>query len=151
MYTGEPTDWVQLPDRGKVHAFTVCHFGSEAFLPETPFVLVLVEFEEADTLFFRGSLESILSRPLLIGSACRSRLAICAIASSSRPTSISYRRSRGEFAEVAVPDCSGSAADRRSGYNNAIFSASGTDSVGIIEWRQSANRRESHDGSTFAS
>ncbi len=50
MYTGEPTDWVQLPDRGKVHAFTVCHFGSEAFLPETPFVLVLVEFEEADTL-----------------------------------------------------------------------------------------------------
>ena len=51
MYTGEPTDWVQLPDRGKVHAFTVCHFGSEAFLPETPFVLVLVEFEEADTLF----------------------------------------------------------------------------------------------------
>ena len=51
MYTGEPTDWVQLPDRGNVHAFTVCHFGSEAFLPETPFVLVLVEFEEADTLF----------------------------------------------------------------------------------------------------
>ena len=50
MYTGGETDWVQLPDRGMVHAFTVCHFGSEAFLPETPFVLALVEFEEADTL-----------------------------------------------------------------------------------------------------
>ena len=31
--------------------FTVCHFGSEEFLPETPFVLALVEFEGANTLF----------------------------------------------------------------------------------------------------
>lgn len=31
--------------------FTVCRYGSEEFLPETPFVLVLVEFDDADTLF----------------------------------------------------------------------------------------------------
>ncbi len=51
MYSGEPTRWVKLPDTGKVHAFTVCHFGSEEFLPETPFVLAMIEFEGADTLF----------------------------------------------------------------------------------------------------
>ena len=51
MYTGEETDWVVLPDEGAIHAFTVCHFGSEEFLPQTPFVLILVEFEGANTLF----------------------------------------------------------------------------------------------------
>ncbi len=51
MYSGEQTQWVRLPDTGKVHAFTVCHFGSEEFLPETPFVLAMVEFEGANTLF----------------------------------------------------------------------------------------------------
>jgi len=51
MYTGQETAWVQLPERGKIHAFTVCFFGGEEFLPETPFVLILVEFEGADTLF----------------------------------------------------------------------------------------------------
>jgi uncharacterized OB-fold protein len=51
MYTGGETDWAVLPDEGIVHAFTVCHFGSEEFLPQTPFVLILVEFEGADTLF----------------------------------------------------------------------------------------------------
>jgi uncharacterized OB-fold protein len=51
VYTGRETEWVALPDEGTIHAFTVCHFGSEEFLPETPFVLILVEFESADTLF----------------------------------------------------------------------------------------------------
>ncbi|MHC4446032.1 MAG: Zn-ribbon domain-containing OB-fold protein [Planctomycetota bacterium] len=51
MYTGNETDWVRLPDEGTVHAFTVCYFGSEEFLPETPFVLALIEFEGVDTLF----------------------------------------------------------------------------------------------------
>ena len=45
MYSGNETQWVRLPDAGKVHAFTVCFFGSEEFLPETPFVLIMVEFE----------------------------------------------------------------------------------------------------------
>ena len=51
MFTGDETEWVQLPNEGKVHAFTVCHFGSEEFLPETPFVLAQIEFEGANTLF----------------------------------------------------------------------------------------------------
>jgi uncharacterized OB-fold protein len=51
MFTGDETDWVVLPETGVIHAFTVCHFGSEAFLKETPFVLILVEYEGADTLF----------------------------------------------------------------------------------------------------
>ncbi|MFQ6674686.1 MAG: Zn-ribbon domain-containing OB-fold protein [Fidelibacterota bacterium] len=50
MISGRETDWVELPSEGRVHAFTVCHFGSEAFLPETPFILALVEFENVDTL-----------------------------------------------------------------------------------------------------
>jgi len=52
MYTGAETDWVDLTQRtARVHAFTVCHFGSEEFLPECPYVLALIEFEGADTLF----------------------------------------------------------------------------------------------------
>jgi hypothetical protein len=51
MYTGNETEWVEIPTEGTVHAFTVCHFGSEEFLPECPFVLAQVEFPGVDTLF----------------------------------------------------------------------------------------------------
>jgi len=51
MYSGRETEWVEIEPEGKIHAFTVCHFGSEAFLPECPYVLIQVEFEECDTLF----------------------------------------------------------------------------------------------------
>jgi len=51
MYTGNETDWVEIPAAGTIHAFTVCHFGSEEFLSECPYVLVLVEFPGVDTLF----------------------------------------------------------------------------------------------------
>ncbi|OGO14188.1 MAG: hypothetical protein A2Y93_07165 [Chloroflexi bacterium RBG_13_68_17] len=52
MYSGRETEWIDITDRNaRVHAFTVCHFGSEEFLPETPFVLALIEFEGANTLF----------------------------------------------------------------------------------------------------
>lgn len=51
MYSGRETEWVEIKPEGKIHAFTVCHFGSEAFLPECPFILILVEFEDCDTLF----------------------------------------------------------------------------------------------------
>jgi uncharacterized OB-fold protein len=51
MYSGDETDWIDITDRqAAVHAFTVCHFGSEEFLPETPYVLALIEFEEVNTL-----------------------------------------------------------------------------------------------------
>jgi hypothetical protein len=51
MYSGKETDWVEIPAEGTVHAFTVCHFGSEEFLPECPYVLAQVEFPGVDTLF----------------------------------------------------------------------------------------------------
>lgn len=51
IHTGAETEWVVLPHEGVIHAFTVCHFGSEEFLPQTPFVLILIAFEGVDTLF----------------------------------------------------------------------------------------------------
>jgi uncharacterized OB-fold protein len=52
MYSGEETRWIDITDRpAKIHAFTVCFFGSEEFLPETPYVLALIEFEDVNTLF----------------------------------------------------------------------------------------------------
>lgn len=51
MYSGQETEWIDITDRkATVHAFTVCYFGSEEFLPETPFVLALIEFEGVNTL-----------------------------------------------------------------------------------------------------
>ncbi len=51
MYSGAETKWIDITDRpARVHAFTVCYFGSEEFLPETPFVLALIEFDGVDTL-----------------------------------------------------------------------------------------------------
>lgn len=52
MYSGQQTDWIDITDRSaSVHAFTVCYFGSEEFLDETPFVLALIQYEGVDTLF----------------------------------------------------------------------------------------------------
>lgn len=51
MECGTKTEWFELPPEGKVHTFTTCYFGSEAFLRETPFTLVLVEFDRVNTLF----------------------------------------------------------------------------------------------------
>lgn len=65
MHTGNETEWVRLPDEGTVHAFTVCHFGSEEFLPETPFVLALVEFEGVNTLFLCRLVGVDLDQPSL--------------------------------------------------------------------------------------
>ena len=51
MYSGQETEWIDITEReAHVHAFTVCHFGSEEFLPETPFILALIEFEGVNTL-----------------------------------------------------------------------------------------------------
>jgi uncharacterized protein len=48
---GGATAWVELPLAGRIHTYTTCYFGSESFLKETPFTLVLVEFDGVDTLF----------------------------------------------------------------------------------------------------
>jgi uncharacterized OB-fold protein len=51
MYTGMETEWIDITHRpAYVHTFTVCYFGSEEFLPETPYVLALIEFPGVDTL-----------------------------------------------------------------------------------------------------
>jgi len=50
MQCGGRTEWKELPLEGKVHTWTTCHFGSQEFLKETPFHLILVEFEGVDTL-----------------------------------------------------------------------------------------------------
>jgi uncharacterized OB-fold protein len=47
---GGETDWTELPQEGRVHTFTTCYYGSEEFLKETPFHLILVEFDGVDTL-----------------------------------------------------------------------------------------------------
>ncbi|HTP64936.1 MAG TPA: Zn-ribbon domain-containing OB-fold protein [Geobacteraceae bacterium] len=51
MECGAPTEWFELPQEGRVHTYTTCYFGGEKFLKETPFTLILVEFDTADTLF----------------------------------------------------------------------------------------------------
>ncbi len=51
MYSGEENNWIDITDRpARVHTFTVCYFGSQEFLPETPYVLALIEFEGVNTL-----------------------------------------------------------------------------------------------------
>ena len=51
MQCGSPTRWIPLPLEGRIHTWTTCYFGSEAFLKETPFHLILVEFDGINTLF----------------------------------------------------------------------------------------------------
>jgi uncharacterized OB-fold protein len=51
MECGASTEWFELSPEGRVHTYTTCYFGGEAFLKETPFTLILVEFDCADTLF----------------------------------------------------------------------------------------------------
>ncbi len=51
MECGAKTEWFDLPPTGRVHTWTTCHFGSEAFLKETPFNLALIEFDGVNTLF----------------------------------------------------------------------------------------------------
>ena len=50
MVCGAPTEWIDLPRRGRVHSWTTCHFGSEAFLSETPYNLAMVEFDGVGSL-----------------------------------------------------------------------------------------------------
>ncbi len=50
MECGAATRWFDLPLEARVHTWTTCHFGSEAFLKETPFNLALIEFDGVNTL-----------------------------------------------------------------------------------------------------
>lgn len=77
MCCGGRTEWFELPETGTVHAFTVCYFGSEKFLAQTPFVLVLVEFEGVDLPFLSRMKEVDVNSPSLewIGMKVRVRFA----------------------------------------------------------------------------
>ncbi|HAM51152.1 MAG TPA: nucleotide-binding protein [Nitrospiraceae bacterium] len=72
MECGAKTAWFELPLKGKVHTFTTCHFGSEAFLKETPFTLILVEFDGVDTLFL-SKLVGVKPGDAWIGMAVKAR------------------------------------------------------------------------------
>lgn len=70
---GKETDWVELPQEGRVHTFTTCFFGSEEFLKETPFHLVLVEFDGADTLLLARLIGVEHPEDIRIGMKIRAR------------------------------------------------------------------------------
>src|SRR5512138_1989234 len=72
MECGEPTAWVELPQEGRVHTFTTCYYGGEAFLKEAPFTLILVEFDGVETLFL-SRLVGAEPDEVFIGLAVRAR------------------------------------------------------------------------------
>ncbi|MDR4460145.1 MAG: Zn-ribbon domain-containing OB-fold protein [Nitrospirales bacterium] len=72
MECGSATTWEKLPLTGHIHTFTVCYYGGESFLKETPFILVLVEFKKVDTLFL-SRLKGIAPEEVHIGLPIRPR------------------------------------------------------------------------------
>lgn len=72
MECGAPTQWEQLPLTGHIHTYTVCYYGGESFLKETPFILILVEFQGVDTLFL-SRLKDISPEQVEIGMPVRTR------------------------------------------------------------------------------
>jgi hypothetical protein len=72
MRCGDPTEWHELPQEGRVHTFTTCYFGGEAFLDETPFTLILVEFDGVDTLFL-SRIVGVEDAQMRIGMPVRAR------------------------------------------------------------------------------
>ena len=72
MQCGSRTHWIELPQEGKVHTYTTCYFGAEAFLKETPFTLVLVEFEHVNTLFL-SRLREVDPQTIRIGMRVKAR------------------------------------------------------------------------------
>ncbi|MCI4323868.1 MAG: Zn-ribbon domain-containing OB-fold protein [Thermoplasmata archaeon] len=72
MECGEPTAWLELPKGGKLHSWTTCHFGSEAFLKETPYNLCLVEFEGAGSLLL-ARLKDCVESDLYVGMPVEAR------------------------------------------------------------------------------
>ncbi len=70
MNCGHETTWFELPLEGRVHSWTTCYFGSEEFLKETPFNLVLVEFDGVDS-FLLSRLNGIGEKDIYIGMKIR--------------------------------------------------------------------------------
>lgn len=66
MQCGAECEWMELPLEGRIHTWTTCYFGSESFLHETPFNLILVEFEGINT-FFMSRLIGVSQDQIRIG------------------------------------------------------------------------------------
>jgi len=74
MQCSSPTRWEPLPHAGQIHTFTVCYYGGESFLGETPFILILVEFQAVDTLFL-SRLKGLSPHQVSIGLPVQARFA----------------------------------------------------------------------------
>ncbi|HSA92158.1 MAG TPA: Zn-ribbon domain-containing OB-fold protein [Terriglobales bacterium] len=72
MECGAATRWFELPREGRVHTWTTCHFGSEAFLKETPFNLALIEFDGVNTLLLTR-LVGATEQEMRVGMAVKAR------------------------------------------------------------------------------
>jgi len=72
---GSETEWMALPLEGKVHTHTTCYYSGESFMKETPFTLILVEFEKIDTLFL-SRLKGAKPDSVRIGMAVKARFAM---------------------------------------------------------------------------
>ena len=72
MFCGTRNEWHELPLEGKVHTFTTCYSGSESFLKEVPFHLVMVEFEGVNSLFM-GRIIGVEEEDLFIGLKVRAK------------------------------------------------------------------------------
>lgn len=74
MVCGHETTWMELPTNGKVHSWTTCLFGSEAFLKETPYNLALIEFDGAQSLLL-VRLKDCVQSEIYVGMPVEARFA----------------------------------------------------------------------------
>ena len=72
MVCGSPTEWFDLPLTGRLHSWTTCHFGSEAFLKETPYNLALVEFAGVGSVLL-ARLKDAVESDLYVGMPVEAR------------------------------------------------------------------------------
>jgi len=72
MNCGAKTEWLELPLTAKVHTYTICYFGGQEFLAETPFILILVEWPEVET-FFLSRLVGVPFEDVSIGMPVQAR------------------------------------------------------------------------------
>jgi uncharacterized OB-fold protein len=74
MACGKPTEWFEVPLQGRVHSWTTCHFGGEAFLSETPYNLALVEFDGVNSLLL-VRLKDCVESDVYVGMPVQARFA----------------------------------------------------------------------------
>ena len=72
MFCGSETDDTNLPLTGKIHSFTTCYYSAENFMDETPYTLILIEFEGINSLFM-SRLVNKENKNVYIGMPVRAR------------------------------------------------------------------------------